>query len=94
MISVKDAAKAAEEYARELFSADDLRHLRLEEVRLSEDEQYWNITLGWVDDAAARPSAVLGNLAFNTQKLPRIYKVFEVDVESGQVRAMKMRDVE
>jgi hypothetical protein len=90
MVDVKQAVQSAESYARELFGDADLRHLRLEEVALSDDGQRWNVTLGWVEPAVVQPGIVLNG---SVQKLPRIYKLFEVDAESGQVSAMKIRDV-
>jgi hypothetical protein len=91
MIDVKQAVHSAAAYARELFGDTELRHLRLEEVELSPDGQRWKVTLGWVDPAVTQPV-----LAFNQgiQKLPRVYKLFVVDAESGEVGSMKIREVE
>jgi hypothetical protein len=90
MIDVQQAVKSAERYARSLYPEAELRHLRLEEVRRSDDGRQWDITLGWVEPHAG------GNwIAFTAtvQRVPRIYKLFEVDAETGEVRAMKIRDV-
>jgi hypothetical protein len=91
MVDVKQAVKSAESYARELFADTDLRHLRLEEVELSGDGRLWNVTLGWVEPAVMQPGLVLNG---SVQKLPRIYKLFEVDAESGKVNAMKIREID
>ena len=90
MVDVKQAVRSAESYARELFGDDGLPHLRVEEVQLSEDGRRWNVTLGWAETAVRHPGLVLNG---SMQKLPRVYKLFEVDVENGQVHAMKIRDV-
>jgi len=92
MVDVKQAVKSAESYARELFGEKELRHLRLEEVELSDDGQQWRITLGWVERSVTQPGLIFQN--GTVQKLPRVYKVFEVDAESGKVNTMKIRDVE
>jgi hypothetical protein len=91
MIGVKDALGAAQAFVRDLYPEEELRHLRLEEVDLSSDERVWNITLSWVEKSISKPS-VLGIYGGggDIQKLPRVYKVFEVDAESGTVRSMKM----
>lgn len=95
MIDVKQAVKAATTFARELFDGDELRHLRVEEVELSDDQKLWNITLGWVEPAVrAKVSPLIPAYGQDDiQKLPRVYKVFDVDAESGAVHSMKIRDV-
>jgi hypothetical protein len=94
MIDLKQAVQAATTFARDLFVDEDLRHLRVEEVELSPDQRLWNITLGWVEPAVrAKPSLIPDYDEVGLQKLPRVYKVFNVDVESGAVQAMKMREV-
>jgi hypothetical protein len=91
MVDVKQAVKSAETYARELFGDTDLRHVRLEEVSLSDDGRRWNVTLGWVEPAVMQPALILNG---SVQKLPRVYKLFEVDAESGKVEAMKIREID
>jgi hypothetical protein len=95
MIDVKQAVKAATAFAREMFDGDELRHLRVEEVELSDDQRLWNITLGWVEPAVkAKASPLIPAYGQDEiQKLPRVYKVFDVDAESGAVQSMKIRDV-
>ena len=90
MIDVKQAVKAAEAYARELFPEPELRHLRLEEVELTGDGRHWHVTLGWVE-----PGVSKNGLMFEAapQVLPRVYKRFEVDAENGNVDSMKIREV-
>jgi hypothetical protein len=90
MIDVKRAVKAAEEYARELYPETELRHLRLEEVELSDDERRWRVTLGWVEPAVSRNGLIFEP---TLQVLPRVYKLFEVDAQTGQVASMKIREV-
>jgi hypothetical protein len=90
MIDVKQAVKSAESYARDLFSERDLRHLRLEEVELSDDGRQWKVTLGWVEPAVAKPGLMINGAV---HKLPRVYKLFEVDAETGAVSSMKIRNL-
>ena len=92
MITPKEAAKAATAYAKQLYEAMDLPHLRLEEITLSEDGKLWNVTLGWVEQAVSTTSPLFSNYGGDIQKLPRVYKLFEVDAESGEVKAMRIRD--
>lgn len=93
MINVKDAVTAAEEFARTLYDATELRHLRLEEVEMASDERHWLVTLGWAEPAVARgnPLSLTGPSAI--EKLPRVYKTFKVHADSGEVQSMKIRNV-
>jgi hypothetical protein len=93
MVEIKEAARAAEEFAREALDGE-LAGLRLEEVELSDDERTWLITLGWVDPfVLTDPVRRLAGGMTGYRTLPRVYKVFQVDRDSGRVRAMKIRDV-
>jgi len=91
MIDVKQAVQAAERYARSVYPEPELQGLRLEEVTRSDDGERWNITLGWIEPAISRNGMLY---PVGLQKLPRVYKVFEINAETGEVEAMKIRDVE
>jgi hypothetical protein len=93
MLTVKEAVRAAEQWVRDLYPQQELEHLRLEEVTLSDDELYWRITLGWVEPAVQVPvfSSALGGRDIHV--LPRVYKTLEVDAETGDVKSMKIREV-
>jgi hypothetical protein len=92
MLTVKEAAQAAQDWARDLYPKSALKHLRLEEVELSGDERYWNITLGWVEPAV-RENPLGAALNSGARVLPRVYKTLVVDAESGAVKSMKIREV-
>jgi hypothetical protein len=89
MLTVKDAVRAAEEWVRDLFRDSDLRHFRLEEVQLSDDERRWLITLGWAEPGVRENGLAA---ALGRDLPPRVYKTLEVDADSGLVRSMKIRD--
>lgn len=93
MIGVKEAVAAAQQYVRELYSKTDLKHLRLEEVELSEDERYWYITLGWAESGVRLPTSLSAVLSSEVHVLPRVYKTFEIDAQTGAVKSMKIREV-
>lgn len=91
MLTVKEAVQAAEQWVRELYPEEDLQHLRLEEVELSDDERLWHITVGWVEPAVRTPLSAMFSQEART--LPRVYKTLEVDAENGAVKSMKIREV-
>jgi hypothetical protein len=45
--------------------------------------------LGWVEPAVAAPGLILNGAV---HKLPRVYKRFEVDAETGTVNEMRIRN--
>jgi hypothetical protein len=88
MLDVKDAAHRASEYFAGLYADQSVSNVQLEEVELSDDGQYWLITLSYPErphDVALVPI----NFAFK-----RKYKVFKIDAKTGEVKSMKIRNVE
>jgi hypothetical protein len=95
-IAARAAAEAAIAFATELLGGNQLDHLRVEEISRSSDERSWLVTLGW-DDQAVRlvgGQSLVSPFASSTptlEKLPRVYRIFDVDAETAQVRSMKMQ---
>jgi hypothetical protein len=75
-----------------MVDAQELNHLRVEEIELSDDKTQWLVTLGWVEPGSRTVGT--GGLYVRpaVEALPRVYKLFPVDAESGEVSTMKMRD--
>lgn len=90
MIDVKEAARIAATYFMDLYSAADPtvdpNSLRLEEVELS--GQRWMITLSFTErfEQALNP--------FAGGRRDRQYKLFDIDAETGEVKSMKIRQLE
>jgi hypothetical protein len=78
-IDVKKAVKIASQYINGLYGDGSIGNIRLEEVEANEDEDIWLVTVSFVDIDDLVPD--------------RIYKTFEIDSETGQVFAMRIRDV-
>lgn len=80
-LTVRDAVFAATEFLKSLDREVLPQNggVRLEEVELSEDEQYWLVTLSYQVE--------------NFPELVREYKSFKIHTESGKVVAMKIREV-
>jgi hypothetical protein len=89
MISIRDAAKRALDFYKEIYPSTSGE--LIEEVELDESKQYWLITLsflGTVSDNTMSPlSAVL------QPKYERNYKIFKVNANSGNVESMKIRQL-
>jgi hypothetical protein len=92
MIDVKQAVKAAIQFAEEALGPEEAGGARLEEIEMTSDEAFWLITLGLPDRAILEGRTAWETLAGASGK--RDYKVFKVDVRTGKVVSMKMRNVE
>ena len=79
MIDVKTAVKVAADYLSSLVSA---YNTRLEEVELTEDGDYWLITLSY----DTKPSPLPFEL--------RSYKQLKLNRQTGDVLAMKIRTLQ
>ena len=81
MLSVKDAARTAIGYLQDFYPG--IQATQVEEVELGDDEPYWYITLSYLESGSV-PIAGLDN---------KTYKVFRIHSVSGEVVAMKIRQV-
>ena len=89
MLSVKEAAQVTFEYFDDLYEDAPVSSVLLEEVEQVESGNgpLWHITLGFTDESSRGGAAVMASK-------PRRYKRFEIDAETGEVKAMKIRSVE
>lgn len=76
-IDVKQAVKSASQYLNRLYGRS-IGNTRVEEVELDDNED-WLITLSFVDTEDLVPE--------------RVYKSLAIDSETGEVLAMRIRDV-
>ena len=82
-IDAKKAAKIALEYLEDLFP--DSSGYELEEIDTSEDERFWLITIGMVDNN----SPTLTTLSGKAKK----FKIIKIDNKNGNVKSVKIRKV-
>lgn len=92
---LKDAVRAAQQFALELFGEKNIEDLKLEEIEASDGKNKWLVTLSWTESAPPAQPASTGNpFALLNRELgrrARTYKQFVVDDGSGEVVAMKIR---
>jgi hypothetical protein len=75
-MDVKVAVSTAKEQVKELFSADNVSNVTLEEINFAESDEVWEITVG-----ITRPSAIPRNnslAALVTPEFERAYKVVRI----------------
>jgi hypothetical protein len=91
-IDIKEAVRRAKEFATTLFESEKILKLGLEAVEKSEDGRYWLVTLGFTRPhlfsvpKKTRSLSALDELLPRPEAQPkREYKVFRVDMQSGEV---------
>jgi hypothetical protein len=98
MISIQEAIRSAIEFAEQLYPSEKLQDMEIEEIESSDDDQLWLVTLGWQGkpEESFKPSGGgFGGGGFGAALLGRtrrIYKIFTIDAETGEVISMKMRE--
>lgn len=91
MITLEQAVATARDTARGLFGENELKHLRVEEFDRTDNGNTWKITLGWVEASSRQVGFSMMGIA-GLEAMPRVYKVFHIDAETGEVKSMKIRD--
>jgi hypothetical protein len=86
MLTVTEAANAASSHLKKLFPSAE--KMLLEEVELSDDDQYWLITLSFFDPSYEATMAPIQNILGN----PRLYRIVKLNSASGEVRSVKIRE--
>jgi hypothetical protein len=89
MIDVKTAVRSAIGQVTELFGADQLTDLRLEEVERSEDDRYWLVTVGFYP--RRQSDEMLSPMLRRASLADRVYKRLKIDAASGEVASMTIR---
>lgn len=87
-MNVKEAVKKAIEYVSDIFEPEQPQNIGLEEVVLNEDENAWEVTVGF-SRPWDHPKSVLATQSLNPT---RQYKVVKIDNESGEAIAIKIRE--
>jgi len=89
MLSVTDAVSTATSHLTKFFPS--AQKLRLEEVELTDDDQFWLITLSFVDPNQ-EPTVFQALSRIHGEG--RFYKVVKINKESGEVRSIKIRELQ
>lgn len=101
MITVKEAVAKAVEAIKEFYAGENIYDILLEEVEKDSSESAWLITLSF--QAAVKDGPVRGKLAeltspdilgLKSKQYLRKYKIFTVDAATGNVKSMKIRELQ
>jgi hypothetical protein len=91
MVDVKQAVSRAMSYLKELYPIEQFKDVLLEEVDLSEDNEYWNVTIGFTRRQDTTSGGPMATLIGQSSEFKREYKVFQIDSKTGDLRSMRGR---
>lgn len=84
-LNAKEAVEKASEYLHDIKGIAS-NQIKIEEIELTEDKKYWLVTLSYNEYLRL---AIFQSLP--TEK--KIYKIFKVDANTGEVLSMKIREL-
>lgn len=87
MLDVREAVKTAFGFLDQVYAGKELPEPRLEEVELTEDGNWWRVTVSFLVERTPANSAN----AIVQGPFERTYKVIEVNAVTGHIRSMKIR---
>lgn len=85
MITTKQAIAIALRYIKEVYPT--VTTFEVEELELADDNSHWSVTISMPDET------VIGEFAKALTGYPKKYKSININAESGQVKAMKIRKI-
>ncbi len=91
MIDVKDAVQRAMQYLEEMYDTRSFRDVLLEEVDRSEDDRFWNVTIGFTRPQEPTSAGPMAILVGQQEEFRREYRVFQIDAEKGALHSMRSR---
>ena len=94
-VSVNDAVKTATNHLYAWLPG--VEDVLLEEVELSDDDRYWLVTLSCFQylPNELRPAGITPSPTYLLKAgKQRAYKVFKIDRQTGEVRSMKIRELQ
>jgi hypothetical protein len=91
MVDVKEAVGKAMDYLKDMYQIDQFKDVLLEEVDLSEDNKFWNVTIGFTRPQESTSGGPMATLIGQSSEFKREFKVFQIDAESAALRSMRSR---
>ena len=96
MVTVKEAANTALDFAREFLGDNRVNSLLLEEIELSDTQKEWLVTVSVPRSPAPAPSNSLALMSPSISDLTRNwrdFKIIRVDADNGNPTSIKIRPV-
>ena len=90
-MDVKEAVGKAMDYLKDMYRIDQFKDVLLEEVDLSEDNKFWNVTIGFTRRQESTSGGPMATLIGQSTEFKREFKIFQIDAENGALRSMRSR---
>jgi hypothetical protein len=94
----KEAVTEAKSWIADVFAAENISDIRLEEIRFDDAKQHWLITIGFARPAPDTELSPIDRHSLSKlSRPPRLrtsYKVVRIDNLTGEVRAVENRETE
>jgi len=90
-VDVKEAVGKAMDYLKDMYRIDQFKDVLLEEVDLSEDNKFWNVTIGFTRRQESTSGGPMATLIGQSTEFKREFKIFQIDAENGALRSMRSR---
>ena len=90
-MDVKEAVGKAMDYLKDMYQIDQFKDVLLEEVDLSEDNEFWNVTIGFTRRQESTSGGPMATLIGQSTEFKREFKIFQIDAENGALRSMRSR---
>jgi len=90
-VDVKEAVGKAMDYLKDMYQIDQFKDVLLEEVDLSEDNKFWNVTIGFTRRQESTSGGPMATLIGQSTEFKREFKIFQIDAENGALRSMRSR---
>jgi len=74
-----------------MFDATEFKDIFPEEVELTDDDRFWDITIGFLRRQVSTSEGPMASLVGPTEGFKQEVKVFRIDAETGTVRSMKSK---
>jgi hypothetical protein len=91
MITIQEAAKAADEFIRKVYG--EIEETQLEEIETNDEKTFWFITLSFVIKDATKAN-ISGPLIGLINPYQRKFKTLIINAQTGEVTKMKMWPLE
>lgn len=100
-MDVKEAVQKSINYVKEVFAAEKIQNIGLEEVEFNEYDNIWEITVGFSRPwDFPQPNSLVARLQQNigvgdglAPSPHRQFKIVQVDNQSGKVKSVKIREL-
>jgi len=91
-INIEDIKNKCIDFLNQLQPETKPKNFLIEEMEISNDGQFWLVTIGYDQLIQYSNPTQLTRILTNLETYERVYKIFKVEGQTGKVMSMKMRE--